>query len=235
MGNDFGGSAHPHEREALYRENALARLAPRRLAPEEIDDQTSVAVLGLEQGTISRLHRCGIVRLRELLAHPAEDLWRTVGRHGITDILTRLECLGIEMLPLSDQARWRLGLLPKEAAVTPLDSGTPVADLWPRLGVPLVDALQKRNLLRLEDLAPDSDEAVLHLYRLGRANLRRIRELLEQAVVLARGDARARLEDGIALIRAREQASRRDRGDGATAPFEPPTPVRRRGGHDPRT
>jgi hypothetical protein len=209
MGDTFRDRIPPDAREALYRENACARLSPPRIAPDAIGADTSVAVLGLEQGTISRLYRCGIVRLPDLLNHGVEDLWRRVGRHGITDILQRLEQLGITLPSLTDQARWRLGLLEREAAAVTLDVETPVADLWPRLGQPLVDTLMRRGLLRLKDLAPQDDDAVLQLYRLGRANLGRIRELLEATVDSAHGDDRLWMEKGIDAIRVREKNGRR--------------------------
>lgn len=216
MGDTFRDRIPPDAREALYRENACARLSPPRLAPDAIGDDTSVAVLGLEQGTISRLYRCGIVRLPDLLNHGVEDLWRRVGRHGITDILQRLEQLGIALPSLTDQARWRLGLLAREAAVVALDMETPVADLWPRLGQPLVDTLLRRGLLRLKDLAPQDDEAVLQLYRLGRANLGRIRALLEATVICVDGADKVWVTTGIEAIRQREQSGRRK-----TRGFEP--------------
>jgi len=209
MGDTFRERIPPDAREALYRENARARLSPARLAPEAIGDDTSVAVLGLEQGTISRLYRCGIVRLRDLLDHCVEDLWRRVGRHGIADILERLDRIGVALPSLTDQARWRLGLLSREAAVVALDADTPVADLWPRLGQPLVDTLLRRGLLRLRDLAPQDDEAVLQLYRLGRANLGRIRELLEAALASTEGADHQWIVTGIEAIRQREQNGRR--------------------------
>lgn len=209
MGDPSRDRITPDAREALYRENARARVSPPRLAPDAIGQDTSVAVLGLEQGTISRLYRCGITRLPDLLNHGVEDLWRRVGRHGIGDILTRLDQLGIPLPSLNDHARWRLGLLSREAAVVALDADTPVADLWPRLGQPLVDALLRRGLLRLRDLAPQDDDAVLRLYRLGRANLGRIRELLEATVDSAEGDDQRWLDAGIEAIRQREQSGRR--------------------------
>lgn len=209
MGDTFRDRIPPDAREALYRENACARVSPPRLAPDAIGDDTSVAVLGLEQGTISRLYRCGIVRLPDLLNHGVEDLWRRVGRHGITDILQRLEQFGIPFPALTDQARWRLGLLAREAAFVALDIDTSVAELWPRLGQPLVDALMRRGLLRLRDLAPQDDEAVLQLYRLGRANLGRIRELLEATIDGVDGADRAWVSTGIEAIRLRENSGRR--------------------------
>jgi hypothetical protein len=209
MSDTFGDRIPLDAREALYRENARARQSPARLAPEAIGDDTSVAVLGLEQGTISRLYRCGIVRLADLLDHGVEDLWRRVGRHGIADILERLERLGIPLPSLTDQARWRLGLLSREAAVVTLDADTPVADLWPRLGQPLVDTLLRRGLLRLRDLAPQDDEAVLQLYRLGRANLGRIRELLEATIGSTEEADHRWITTGIEAIRQREQNGRR--------------------------
>lgn len=209
MSDTFGDRIPPDAREALYRENARARQSPARLAPEAIDDDTSVAVLGLEQGTISRLYRCGIIRLRDLLDHCVEDLWRRVGRHGIADILDRLDRIGIPLPSLTDQARWRLGLLSREAAVVTLDAETPVSDLWPRLGQPLVDTLLRRGLLRLRDLAPQDDEAVLQLYRLGRANLGRIRQLLEAALDSTDEADHRWISAGIEVIRQREQNGRR--------------------------
>jgi len=209
MGDTLRERIPPDAREALYRENACARLSPLRLAPGAIGDDTSVAVLGLEQGTISRLYRCGIVRLHDLLGHDIESLWRRVGRHGITNILARLDHVGIALPSLTDQARWRLGLLAREAAFVALDVETSVADLWPRLGQPLVDTLMRRGLLRLRDLAPQDDDAVLQLYRLGRANLGRIREVLEAAVTSTEGADEQWITTGIEAIRQREQNGRR--------------------------
>jgi hypothetical protein len=209
MSDTIGDRIPQDAREALYRENARARQSQARLAPESICPDTSVAVLGLEQGTISRLYRCGIVRLPDLLGHCVEDLWRRVGRHGIADILERLDRIGIPLPSLTDQARWRLGLLSREAAAVTLDADTPVADLWPRLGQPLVDTLLRKGMLRLRDLAPQDDEAVLQLYRLGRANLGRIRELLEATLAATDAADHRWFTTAIEAIRQREQNGRR--------------------------
>jgi len=225
MSDTFGDRIPQDAREALYRENERARQSPARLAPEAIGEDTSVAVLGLEQGTISRLYRCGIVRLRDLLDHCVEDLWRRVGRHGIADILDRLDRIGLPLPSLTDQARWRLGLLSREAAVIAVDADTPVSDLWPRLGQPLVDTLLRRGLLRLRDLAPQDDEAVLQLYRLGRANLGRIRQLLEAALGSTDDADHRWISAGIEVIRQREQNGRRQ-----TRGVEPETRTERSSG-----
>jgi len=79
------------ERDALYRDNQSHRERPVRLVPGSWMNPPRYRFLGLEQMTISRLYRAGIVRLEQLLETSVEELWRSIGRHGITDIIGRLE------------------------------------------------------------------------------------------------------------------------------------------------
>lgn len=191
------------ERDALYRDNQLHRERPAQLAPGAWDATTPVSVLGLEQMTISRLFRAGIVRLAQLLEAPVEELWRSIGRHGISDIMDRLAAQGLTLRPLNDYERWRLGLVEPQQIALPVASDGPVADLWPHLGQALVDLLQKRGRFRVADLAPRDQEELLHLYRLGKSNLRKIQTVLEQIAPLADGAWRDRIDRALRLMAAR--------------------------------
>jgi hypothetical protein len=188
------------ERDALYRQNEEMRRNPVPLG--RVDADTQVSVLGLEQGTISRLYRAGIVRLPALLACSVEDLWRSIGRHGIVDILDRLEANGLGLQPLSDYEKWRLGRVERAAIALDVSLDTRVADLWPRLGPTLTELLQKRGLLRLSDLAPGDEEGLLQLYRLGKGNLRRIEGLLGEVARGLEGEAKLHLQRSIELMGA---------------------------------
>ncbi len=200
------------EREELYRDNQRHREQPVRLAPGAWDETTPVSVLGLEQMTISRLYRAGIDRLAHLLEVSVEELWRSIGRHGITDIMQRLEFQGLTLRPLNDYEKWRLGMVaPEEIAlrVTPQSS---VADLWPRLGLALTDLLQKRGRVCVADLAPRNQDDLLHLYRLGKGNLRKIQSVLEQLAPQAEGAWRDRIERALRLMAARSKTRAASRG-----------------------
>lgn len=191
------------ERDALYRDNQLHRERPARLAPGDWDGTTPVSVLGLEQMTISRLFRAGIVRLAQLLETPVEDLWRSIGRHGINDIMERLALQGLTLRPLNDYERWRLGLVEPQQIALAVAPDRPVTDLWPHLGLALTDLLQKRGRFRVADLAPRDQEELLQLYRLGKSNLRKIQTVLEQIAPRADGAWRERIDRALRLMAAR--------------------------------
>lgn len=191
------------ERDALYRDNQLHREHPVRLAPDDWDGTTPVSVLGLEQMTISRLFRAGIVRLAQLLEAPVEDLWRSIGRHGINDIMERLALQGLTLRPLNDYERWRLGLVKPQQIALAIAPDRPVTDLWPHLGLALTDLLQKRGRFRVADLAPRDQEELLQLYRLGKSNLRKIQTVLEQIAPRADGAWRERVDRALRLMAAR--------------------------------
>lgn len=191
------------EREALYRDNQLHRERPVRLAPGDWDATTPVSVLGLEQMTISRLFRAGIVRLAQLLEAPVEDLWRSIGRHGINDIMERLALQGLTLRPLNDYERWRLGLVEPQQIALAVAPDRPVTDLWPHLGLALTDLLQKRGRFRVADLAPRDQEELLLLYRLGKSNLRKIQRVLEQIAPRAEGAWRERVDRALRLMATR--------------------------------
>lgn len=175
------------------------------MAPGSWDESTPVSVLGLEQITISRLYRAGIVRLEQLLEASVEELWRSIGRHGITDIIGCLEFQGLALSPLNDYERWRLGLVQPQNIALTLAPDSPVAELWPKLGVALTELLQKRGRFRVADLAPRDQDDLLQLYRLGKANLRRIQALLEQLEPQADGAWRERIDRALRLIESRSR------------------------------
>ncbi|MEO8038758.1 MAG: hypothetical protein ABI794_08300 [Betaproteobacteria bacterium] len=185
-----------------------------RLAPGSWDATTPVSVLGLEQMTISRLYRAGVVRLATLLEASVEDLWRGIGRHGITDILRCLEFQGLSLRPLNDYERWRLGLVDPDHIAITVTAASPLAALWPKLGVALVELLQKRGRFSVSDLAPRDQDDLLQLYRLGKGNLGKIQTVLEQLAPRAEGAWRARIDRGLELMTAcssRRESRRRDR------------------------
>jgi hypothetical protein len=188
------------ERDALYRHNEAMRRHPAPLGP--VDESTPVSVLGVEQATISRLYRAGIVRLQRLIECSVEDLWRSIGRHGIVDILDRLEANGLSLQPLTDYEKWRLGRVSRDAIELRVSLHTRVADLWPRLGPTLTEMLQKRGLLLVADLAPSDEEGLLQLYRLGKGNLRRIHALLTDVAREADGEARMHVQRALELMGA---------------------------------
>lgn len=200
---------HPlAERDVLYRDNLEHRQHPRKLRQDDIDTSTPVSVLGLEQITISRLYRAGYVRLRQLLDTSVEDLWRSIGRHGITDILRQLELQGLALQPLNDYERWRLGLIDRSGIQVDITLDSQVADLWPKLGLALTELLQKRGLHRIADLAPRDEAELLILYRLGKSNLRKIHDVLEDLSHRANGQHLARLRYAMQLIAARSEGRR---------------------------
>ena len=200
------------ERDVLYRDNLEHRQHPRKLRQDDIDTSTPVSVLGLEQITISRLYRAGHVRLRQLLDTSVEDLWRSIGRHGITDILRQLEFQGLALQPLNDYERWRLGLIDRSGIQVDITLDSQVADLWPKLGLALTDLLQKRGLHRVADLAPRDESELLVLYRLGKSNLRKIHDVLEDLLHRANGQHLARLRRALQLIAARSEGRRAETG-----------------------
>ena len=191
------------ERDVLYRDNLEHRQHPRKLRRDDIDTSTPVSVLGLEQITISRLYRAGHVRLRQLLDTSVEHLWRSIGRHGITDILRQLEFQGLALQPLNDYERWRLGLIDRSGIHVDITLDSQVTDLWPKLGLALTELLQKRGLHRVADLAPRDESELLVLYRLGKSNLRKIHDVLEDLSHRADDQHLARLRLAMQLIAAR--------------------------------
>ncbi len=199
------GSHAIAERDVLYRDNLEHREHPRKLLRDDIDTSTPVSVLGLEQITISRLYRAGYVRLRQLLDTSVEDLWRSIGRHGITDILRQLEFQGLALQPLNDYERWRLGLIDRSGIQVDITLDSQVADLWPKLGFALTELLQKRGLHRVTDLAPRDEAELLVLYRLGKSNLRKIHDVLEDLSHRADGQYLARLRRAQQLIATRSE------------------------------
>lgn len=200
------------ERDVLYRDNLEHRQHPCKLRHDDIDASTPVSVLGLEQITISRLYRAGYVRLRQLLAASVEELWRSIGRHGITDILHQLEIQGLALQPLNDYERWRLGLVDRDGIQVDITLDSQIADLWPKLGLALTELLQKRGLHRVADLAPRDEAELLVLYRLGKNNLRKIHGVLEDLSYRADGQHLARLRRAMQLIAARSEGRRSEAG-----------------------
>lgn len=200
------------EREQLYRDNQRHRERPVRIGPGEWDETTPVSVLGLEQMTISRLHRAGIDRLARLLEVSVEELWRSIGRHGITDIMRCLEFQGLALRPLNDYEKWRLGMVEPQQITLRVTPESPVADLWPKLGLALTDLLQKRGRVCVSDLAPRDQDDLLHLYRLGKGNLRKIQSVLEQLAPQAEGAWRDRIERALRLMAARSKTRAASRG-----------------------
>jgi hypothetical protein len=197
------------ERDALYRENTAWRTSNARIDPARLDDDLSVAVLGLEQATISRLVRAGWTRVSEVRSRPPEVLWRSVGRHGIADLLRRLAHHGLALPDLTDYERWRLGLVERRALAPDLDVEAPIADLWPVFGKALAEALVERGFRRIGDLAPIDDERLLLLYRLGKVNLRKVQAILEAACARATdATTRQALEAGLRRVAARSEPGR---------------------------
>jgi len=188
------------ERDELYRDNQRRRKHPVRLAPGEWDETTPVSVLGLEQMTISRLYRAGIDRLARLLEVPVEELWRSIGRQGIADIIRCLEYQGLALRPLNDYERWRLGMVEPTQIALAVTPESPVADLWPRLGFALTELLQRRGRVSVADLAPRDEDELLQLYRLGKGNLRKIQSVLEQLAPQAEGDWRMRIDRAMRMM-----------------------------------
>jgi len=91
---------------------------------------------------------------------------------------------------------------PQNIALT-VTPDSPVADLWPKLGIALTELLQKRGRFRVADLAPRNQDDLLLLYRLGKANLRKIQALLEQLEPHADGAWRERIDRALRLIASR--------------------------------
>lgn len=207
------------ERDVLYRDNLEHRQHPRKLRQDDIDTSTPVSVLGLEQITISRLYRAGHVSLRQLLDTSVEDLWRSIGRHGITDILRQLEFQGLALQPLNDYERWRLGLIDRSGIHVDITLDSQVADLWPKFGPALTDLLQKRGLHRVADLAPRDESELLVLYRLGKSNLRKIHDVLEDLSHRADNQHLARLRRALQLIAARSEGRRAEPQSGGGPPW----------------
>lgn len=186
------------ERDALYLHNEEMRLHPQPC--HSIDADTPVSVLGLEQTTISRLYRVGILRLEVLQRCSVEELWRSIGRHGISNILDRLEANGLSLVPLTEYEKWRLGRVAREDITLRVGLETPVAELWPRLGTSLTRLLKKRGMLFVADLAPTDEDRMLQLYRLGKANLRRIQAILSDVGRDLDGEAALRLRRALELM-----------------------------------
>jgi hypothetical protein len=186
------------ERDALYLHNERMRLHPQ--ACHSIDADTPVSVLGLEQTTISRLYRVGILRLEMLQRCSVEELWRSMGRHGISNILDRLEANGLSLMPLTEYEKWRLGRVAREEITLRVGLETPVAELWPRLGTAVTQLLRKRGMFCVADLVPTDEDRMLQLYRLGKANLRRIRAILLDVGRDLDGEAALRLRRALELM-----------------------------------
>lgn len=206
--SDWRRNSRVAERDALYQANDRRRADGRRLVRDELGEETLVAVLGLRRDTISRLYRAEIIRLRQLLETPVDLLWRCVGRHGVGDILERLEYHGLSWPALGHYEKWRLGrLATDEIPFSPtLDSA--VSDLWPRLGIALTGHLQRRGMRRVADLVPEDDDTLLQLYRLGKANLRKIVQVVEIVARNAEGPDRQRVRRALQRLAARSERRR---------------------------
>lgn len=211
------------DRDRLYRANAAARNDQRSLAG--IDPRSaSVALLGLETITISRLYHLGCTTLADLYEASVDDLWRRLGRHCMGDIVGSLQRRGLAVPALTNFQLWRLGLLDKNAATTEVRADTRVQDLWPRIPPALADALRQREIHSVRDIAPVSVEDVRQLYRLGRSNLRVLRDILAEVIEAEEdtGALAATLRHGVRLIedhltRSGEDQARRTRGTGTAA------------------
>ncbi|MEI7970055.1 MAG: hypothetical protein WCJ69_13810 [Betaproteobacteria bacterium] len=156
--------------------------------------------LGLEAMTLARLAKMGVTRVAELRSRPVDTLWRRLGRHCLVDLLDRLEHHGLASPEFTDYERWRLGLVAKSDLRLEPRADTPVESLWPVLGRVLAAELGRRNFHEVRDLAPMCEDDVRQLYRLGRANLLRLRAVLGHATRSARGPDRDRLTKGIGWI-----------------------------------
>ncbi|MCU0869688.1 MAG: hypothetical protein MUF30_08815 [Burkholderiales bacterium] len=206
-----GGCLSVAERDALYRDNAAARDADRPIAPDARVDTLSVAALGLGQATISRLVRAGWLTVGDVLRQSPEALWRSVGRHGVADLLARFERHALPLPTLTDYERWRLGRVERREIAVHMALDTPLPELWPLLGMALGSALVERGFHSVGDLVPRDEDRLLALYRLGKANLRKVRAVLD-ALRAEVGDAdRAAVDAGIARLDAHSEPGRRHR------------------------
>lgn len=159
-----------------------------------------MTALGLDRLTLSRLARAGIDSIADLRARPAEQLWRELGRHGVTDLLGRLAAHGLPALALTDYEKWRLGLVRKEELRVAVGPHTPVATLWPLLGASTVAALRTAGRESVLDVAPRDEDDVRRLYRLGRATLRTLEKLLGEARQAAAPPDAVLLDQALRLI-----------------------------------
>lgn len=184
--------------------------------------------LGLEAMTLARLSKMGVSRVAELRSRPLDTLWRRLGRHCLVDLLDRLEHHGLAGPEFTDYERWRLGLVAKSDLRLEPQADTPVESLWPVLGRVLAAELGRRNFRHVRDLAPVCESDVRQLYRLGRANLLRLRAVLGHATRSAGGTDRERLTNGIRWIDQCIDA----RGTARTA-ADPPAHADIRDDHEP--
>jgi len=129
-----------------------------------------------------------------------EELWRSIGRQGIADIIRCLEYQGLALRPLNDYEKWRLGMVEPTQIALAVTPESPVADLWPRLGFALTELLQRRGRVSVADLAPRDEDELLQLYRLGKGNLRKIQSVLEQLAPQAEGDWRMRIDRAMRMM-----------------------------------
>ncbi|MBI1397123.1 MAG: hypothetical protein GC151_14200 [Betaproteobacteria bacterium] len=195
-----GSATNLSDRERLYQANTLARTSGSRLAGDDDLHDCPVSALGLERNTISRLYHLGLLSIGELYATSVDELWRRLGRQGMTDIVNRLEFHGLRPPRLKNYQLWRLGLIAKNSVSVDVRPTTPVHELWPRVGAALAESLHRRELHTVLDLAPRSMDDVRQLYRLGKTNLRVLRGILADAGKRGNAGQRDVLRTGTELI-----------------------------------
>lgn len=187
-----------------------------------------LAELGLAPLTLQRLRKLDLGDCAALMRMPPEDLWRRLGRTALVDVVQRLRHHGLPVPALNAQQLWRLGLGEPAPACVRAEPHAPFESLWPRVGNVLRAALHERGFDTLIEAAPRNRDDVRLLYRLGRIQLRLLRDLFSEAADRADdGDARI-LEQAVALVDAWMEGARRGPRHPAPTGASPVTRLNRR-------
>lgn len=165
-----------------------------------VDDGPALAGLGLGRSTLARLARVGVESLADLRALPPGSLWRTLGRRGVSELMQRMSLRGLPALPLTDYEKWRLGMVRRHDVQVSVNPRTPIAMLWPALGVSVVATLRDGGIETVLDLAPRDEADVRRLYRLGLTILRAVESLLREAGGTASKDEAGVIRSALLLI-----------------------------------
>jgi DNA-directed RNA polymerase alpha subunit len=171
IGLDFKPTASPYRAA-----NTQAKIA-RSLTPEQrranVNDNSSIAALGLESFTINRCLEKGLDTVSKLRQLNLWDLRRAFGQKSICDIVESLDSVGLPLLSNPSQLeKWRFGAIRSELLNQP-DDDADVKELQPWLGS-LPDHLAKAGINTVGRLRAVAQAGGTTVRGLGRSSWERV-------------------------------------------------------------